>query len=147
MHWYLEVLKKYAQFDGRARRKEYWFFALFNCLIGFVIMLIASLVIGATGVRADDPAAAGFLASYFAGMGIVGLYSLAVLIPGLAVTVRRLHDTNRSGWWILISFVPVVGGIILLIFMLTDSQPGPNQYGPNPKGVEGYGGLTTAASI
>ena len=128
MHWYLEVLKKYAQFDGRARRKEYWFFALFNCLIGFVIMLIAGLVIGATGVRADDPAAAGFLASYFAGMGIVGLYSLAVLIPGLAVTVRRLHDTDRSGWWMLIALVPYVGSIVLLIFALLKGTPGPNRY-------------------
>jgi uncharacterized membrane protein YhaH (DUF805 family) len=138
MNWYLEVLKKYAQFDGRSRRKEYWFFALFNCLVGLVLGMLGGLTMAFSG-HADNP-------SYsFLGLGLVCLYSLAVLIPGLAVTVRRLHDTGRSGWWIFISFVPFVGGIILLIFMLQDSHPGPNQYGPNPKGIEGFGQLTPAA--
>jgi len=122
MDWYLEVLKKYAVFSGRARRKEYWFFTLFSVIIS----LILTFVDAAMGFR-DEKSGWGPLS---------GLYSLAVLIPSLAVCVRRLHDTGRSGWWILISLIPCVGGIILLIFLIQDSEPGPNQYGPNPKAAE-----------
>src|SRR3954468_7338693 len=119
MNWYVEVLKKYAVFSGRARRKEYWMFFLFNLIITFVLILIDSLM----GTISPQ-----------SGLGLLsGLYSLAVLIPSIAVTIRRLHDTGRSGWWILISLVPVLGGIVLLIFMVLDSEPGANQYGPNPK--------------
>ncbi len=122
MNWYLEVLKKYAVFSGRARRKEYWMFILFNIIITAVLALIDSLI--GTVIRQ-------------AGFGLLqGLYSLAVLLPTLAVTVRRLHDTGRTGWWILIGLIPVIGGIVLLIFMLLDSEPGENQYGPNPKTEE-----------
>ena len=113
MNWYLEVLKKYAVFGGRARRKEYWMFFLFNFIITVVLGLIEGLV--------DGP-------------GIVGsLYSLAVLIPGIAVSVRRLHDIGRCGWWMLIGLVPLVGAIVLLIFMVQDGQQGENQYGYSPK--------------
>lgn len=113
MNWYLEVLKKYAVFSGRARRKEYWMFILFN----FIIVLGLGVVEGLAG-----------------GPGVLGsLYSLAVLIPSIAVSVRRLHDTNRSGWWLLIGVVPLIGAIVLLIFVVQDSQPGENRYGPNPK--------------
>ena len=115
MNWYLEVLKKYAVFNGRARRKEYWMFVLFNFIIDSVLGLLERLV---------------------GGPGIVALlYSLAVLIPGIAVSVRRLHDTNRSGWWLFIVFVPIIGWIVLLVFMVQDGKPGENQYGPNPKAV------------
>ncbi len=118
MSWYLEVLKKYAVFDGRARRKEYWMFFLINLLISVVLIAIDSLI----GTFSQT------------GFGLPqGLYSLAVLIPSIAVTVRRLHDIGRTGWWILIGLIPVIGGIVLLIFMVLDSQPGVNQYGPNPK--------------
>ena len=118
MNWYVEVLKKYAVFSGRARRKEYWYFLLFNIIIGFVLGLIE----GTTGLARKNP------------QSILGLiYSLAVLLPGLAVSVRRLHDTGRSGWLVLIALVPFVGGIILLVFMAQDGTPGENQYGPNPK--------------
>jgi len=113
MNWYIEVLKKYAVLSGRARRKEYWMFFLFNVIIGLVLGFIEALA-GGPGV-------------------IAGIYSLAVLIPGVAVFVRRLHDTGRSGWWFFIAFVPLVGGIILLVYMVQDSQQGDNQYGPNPK--------------
>ena len=113
MNWYLKVLKKYAVFSGRAQRKEYWMFFLFNFIIAFVL---------------------GFVEGLAGGPGVLGsLYGLAVLIPGIAVSVRRLHDTNRSGWWLLISVVPFIGGIVLLIFMVGDSQPDDNRYGPNPK--------------
>ena len=119
MSWYLEALRKYAVFGGRARRKEYWMFFLINFIISVVLILI-DISIGTFSYQAD----VGVLQS---------LYSLAVLIPGLAVTVRRLHDTGRTGWWILISLIPVIGGLVLLVFLVLDSEPGGNRYGPNPK--------------
>jgi uncharacterized membrane protein YhaH (DUF805 family) len=113
MNWYLDVLKKYAVFDGRARRKEYWMFFLFNIIIAFALGIIEGII---------------------GGPGVVGaIYGLAVLLPGIAVGVRRLHDTNRSGWWLLIGLVPLIGAIVLIVFFVQDSQPGDNQYGPNPK--------------
>lgn len=113
MDWYLAVLKKYADFSGRARRKEYWMFALINFLITLVIGVLASM------------------ASAFTVLGWI--YALAVLIPGIAVTVRRLHDTGRSAWMLLIALIPLVGAIVLIVFLCQDSAPGNNEYGPNPK--------------
>jgi len=111
MHWYLKALKQYAVFSGRARRSEYWFFALFSFLISLVLMIL----------------------DVVAGIGFLGLlYSLATLLPGLGVTIRRLHDTGRSGWWLLIGLVPL-GFIVLIVFAVQDSQPNANQYGANPK--------------
>jgi len=119
--WYLEVLKKYPVFDGRARRKEYWMFVLINFLITVVLILI-DILIGTFSPQT--------------GVGLLqGLYALAVLIPFIAVTVRRLHDTGRSGWSMLIGLIPIIGAIVLLIFMVLNSEPGANQYGPNPKDV------------
>lgn len=121
MNWYLEVLKKYAVFSGRARRKEYWYFFLFSLIISIVL----AVVDGVTGSFSAE-----------AGVGLLGgIYALAVLIPGLAVSVRRLHDTGRSGWWLLIALIPVIGAIVLLVFMVLEGKPGTNQYGSNPKGV------------
>ena len=118
MNWYLDVLKKYTVFEGRAHRTEFWMFALFNFLISIGLSIIDNVIGTAT--------TSGGLLS--------GLYSLAVLIPALAVGARRLHDTGRSGWWQLIGLLPCVGWIVLIIFYVQDSQPGANQYGPNPKG-------------
>jgi len=115
MNWYLGVLKKYAEFNGRARRMEYWMFALFNFIIAIVLNVLTTII--------GEPVL----------IAIPALYSLFVLIPGLAVTIRRLHDTGRSGWWILIVLVPVIGGLVLLVFMFLDSDAGDNEYGPNPK--------------
>jgi uncharacterized membrane protein YhaH (DUF805 family) len=114
MNWYLEVMKKYAVFSGRARRKEYWMFFLFNCIIAFVI----GFVMGFIGALLGIGATLSNLVSV--------IYSLAVLVPGIAVGVRRMHDIGRSGWWILFPFVN-------LVFLCLDSQPGDNEYGPNPK--------------
>jgi uncharacterized membrane protein YhaH (DUF805 family) len=125
MNWYFEVLKKYAVFSGRARRMEYWMFALFNSIISIVLAIL--------------DAALGF-SDKGGGGPLGGLYSLAVLIPGLAVSVRRLHDIGRSGWWLFIGLIPCVGVIVLLVFMVQDSDPGENQYGPNPKAELPYGG-------
>ena len=113
MNWYLSVLKKYAVFTGRARRQEYWMFLLFNIII-MVVLAVIEVVIGTWGI-----------------LGMV--YALAVLLPSIGVTIRRLHDTDRTGWWILIALVPAIGAIVLLIFMLLDGQASDNQYGPNPK--------------
>ena len=118
MRWYLTVLRKYSVFGGRAQRNEYWMFALINA----VVVLGLGLVNGLTG--ADVPA-------------IPLFYTLAVVLPGLAVTVRRLHDTNRSGWWLLILFVPIVGAIILLLFMGTPGGETPNRFGASPKAIGG----------
>lgn len=142
MNYYLDVLRKYAVFGGRARRREYWFFALFNLIASAVLGLLDNLLgtpmipladfalpLGMTG-----PGSAAVPEDVFT-IGLLSLlYGLAVFIPGLAVTVRRLHDVGRSGWWLLLAFVPVVGGIVLFVFTLIDSQPGENRYGPNPKG-------------
>jgi uncharacterized membrane protein YhaH (DUF805 family) len=115
MEWYLKVLRQYADFNGRARRKEYWMFVLFN----FIFVVIANLL------------------DYMFGTLYVfsGIYALAMLIPGLAVSVRRLHDVGKSGWMLLVVFIPVIGGIWLFVLTLLDSQPGNNQYGDNPKAV------------
>ena len=113
MNWYLKVLKKYAVFNGRARRKEYWMF--------FLYYIIIAIVLGVVEVILGSP-------------GVIGtLYSLALLIPWIAVTVRRLHDTGRTGWWSLIGLVPIIGAIVLLVFTVQDSKSGQNQYGTNPK--------------
>ena len=112
------MLKKYAVFSGRARRKEYWMFLLFHIIIIIALGVIESIV-GTNSV-------------------IALFYMLAILLPGLAVTVRRLHDTGKSGWWLLIGLVPLIG-IVILVFMVQDGQAGDNQYGPNPK-------VTTAAA-
>ena len=119
MNWYLHVLKNYATFSGRARRKEYWIFFLISALISIVLTLL-DILLGTYSVE------------YEAGL-FSGLYSLLILIPSIAVVVRRLHDTDRSGWWILISLIPLIGVIVLFVFMCLDSQPGTNRFGANPK--------------
>ena len=119
MNWYLDVLRKYAVFRERARRREYWLFFL----VSTIIFVGLSIIDVATGTF--SPAVS---------IGLLGgLYSLATLIPGIAVTVRRLHDTDRSGWWLLIGVIPVIGALALFIFLVLDSQPGENRYGPSPK--------------
>lgn len=128
MEWYLAVLKKYAVFDGRARRKEYWYFVLFNFLIALGL-LIAGAIIGAT-LTGTDSAAFPVIT-----LVPVSLYGLAMIIPSIAVTVRRLHDIGFSGWWYLITLIPG-GSVVLFIFSLLDTKPGSNQYGPDPKASE-----------
>jgi uncharacterized membrane protein YhaH (DUF805 family) len=116
MDWYLVVLKKYADFSGRAQRREYWMFVLINILIS-----IAIWVLGMVGGRL------GLLIG-----GVSLLYSLAILVPSIAVGVRRLHDTGRSGWTLLLGLIPLVG-ILLVVFLCQDSTPGANRYGSHPK--------------
>jgi len=119
MNWYLTVLKKYAVFSGRARRKEYWMFFLFN----MIFLILAAILDNVFGTAIEG---IGYGLFYI-------LYGLAVLIPGLAVSVRRLHDVGKSGWMLFIALIPIIGAIWLLVLMVTDSNPGENKYGPNPK--------------
>lgn len=116
----------YADFNGRARRSEYWFWYLFTTLV-----MIVGLVVLSASIEPKSPSPVpGFVL-----MGL-GLFFLATALPGLAVTVRRLHDTGKSGWWILLGMIPG-GPVVLVVFMLLDSQPGDNRFGPSPKGGGG----------
>lgn len=112
--YYLSVFKNYAGFGGRARRAEFWWFTLLGEIAAIVLAVVDNVI-------SDH--------------GIVGdLYSLATLVPSLAVTFRRLHDTDRSAWWILFGLIPIVGWITMLVFLCQDGTQGPNRYGPSPKG-------------
>jgi len=126
MKWFLDALKnKYATFEGRARRAEYWYFVLFYAL-SIVALAIVDGVVGTFGEEI--------------GIGLLsGIFVLATFVPTLAVTVRRLHDTDRSGWWVLLDLVPFIGVLVLFVFTVLDGQPGANRFGPNPKGVLGPG--------
>lgn len=171
MEWMLMPLKRYADFSGRSRRTEYWMWVLFQFLIGAAVMVIMFAFVGSAILSGDVGSAMAMggiaLIIYF----LYALWSLVCLIPGLAVTVRRLHDTDRSGWWIMILFGPyllmivgtfmtassvgsggdgmmgamlsmiaglcvLVGGLVLLVFMVLEGTKGPNRFGPDPKGAD-----------
>jgi len=119
MDYYLKVLKNYAVFEGRARRKEYWLFLLFNILI-LIVLSILDQILGTF----DSETKKGFISS---------VYSLAVIIPSIAVSIRRLHDTDKTGWWLLLNLIPLFGSLVLLIFFISDSQRETNRFGVNPK--------------
>ncbi len=114
MSWFLAALNKYADFSGRARRKEYWFFFLFYLLIYIALIALAYVL--------------GNIAQI-----LILIFVLAMIVPSLSVGVRRLHDIDRTGWWLLISLVPLIGAIVLLVFAVMDGTPGENRFGPNPK--------------
>ena len=111
------VTRNYANFSGRATRSEYWGFVLFSCLAYFVIAFVLALLGGS-----EDEINT-----------IIGLLGLALFLPSLAVAVRRLHDTDRSGWWLLLGLIPFVGAVVLLVFYCQDSRAADNRYGANPK--------------
>jgi uncharacterized membrane protein YhaH (DUF805 family) len=118
MQWYLHVLRQYTVFTGRARRTEYWMFTLVSVIIAIVLAVLDNLL----GL------------AVIPGTGVLGLiYSLAVLLPSLGVSIRRLHDTGRTGWWLLIGLIPLVGAIVLIVFLATPGAVGSNSYGPDPK--------------
>ena len=113
-NYFIQALtKKYAQFNGRARRKEYWGFMLFDILFELAIQIITAVI--------EIP--------------IAGLYTLAVLLPGIAVAVRRMHDIGKSGWWFLIALIPIIGPIWFIILAATPGVAGPNQFGDDPKAL------------
>lgn len=115
--FYMQALQNWNDFGGRARRSEYWYFTLGNIIISFLITF---------GIGAVSESLAGIVSV---------LFSLLLIVPGIAVSIRRLHDTGKSGWFLLIGLIPFVGGIILIVFFATEGTPGSNQYGPNPKGM------------
>lgn len=122
-----QPLKKYAEFSGRARRSEYWLFTLFIILVEIAYFVLLSVLGGGLGKGQMNGL----------GMALSGLYFLFVLgiiVPSLAVSFRRLHDTDRSAWWLLISLVPFVGGLVLFIFTVLPGTTGANKFGPDPKG-------------
>ena len=131
---YKSMFKKYAQFNGRSRRSEYWLASVMNMIIvmAFYFIMFIPMMIDITNNGEPSGLTAGI-------MGIFGLlmfaYAMAILVPSLAMSVRRLHDTGRSGWFLLLNLIPYIGGIIIFVFSVLDSQPGANQYGPNPKGL------------
>jgi len=116
-NWKLVVLERYAKFDGRAGRGEFWWFALANILVYLALLILAQI----SGL---------FLVLYF-------LYALAVIVPSIAVAIRRLHDTDKSGWLLLLGFVPLIGVIILLVFYIQEGTAGPNQFGPGAEPAAG----------
>ncbi|SHG84855.1 DUF805 domain-containing protein [Flagellimonas flava] len=118
MKWYLKVLKQYADFKGRARRKEFWMFILFNMIFGTAAMVLDN-IIGLSGEMPIGP--------------VYGLYILGMILPNLAVTIRRLHDIGKKWTWIFVGLIPAIGGIWLLLLLVKDSEAGVNQFGPNPK--------------
>ena len=129
-YWKRCVFEKYADFGGRARRSEYWYFALGNFLIGIGLMIVMRVFAAINDTLAIIP------------MLAYAVFALGTIIPGIAVAVRRMHDTGKSGWMLLLGLIPLVGGIIVLVFMVQDSQYQANQWGPNPKSDApgGYGG-------
>lgn len=123
MAWYLLAWQRATDFSGRSRRTEYWMFQLFNFLLALALGLLA-FAAGALSSEQDG----------FSVFGIsLGVFGLVSFIPALSITVRRLHDIGKSGWWYLIAFVPLIGGLVLFVFTLLDSDPDRNEYGPNPK--------------
>jgi uncharacterized membrane protein YhaH (DUF805 family) len=118
-------LNKYVDFTGRARRSEYWYFVVFNLLVRIVLGIIDGILFSQMAQSGYGP--------------LSSLAGLALLLPGLAVTARRLHDTDRSGWWMLLGFVPIVGWIVLIIWYATAGTPGPNRFGEDPKRATSFG--------
>lgn len=134
MKWYLKALRQYADFSGRARRTEYWMFVLFNFIFSIVAVGLDYML--GFGLSLSDEYGDTVQIPY----GYIFIaYTLAMLIPGLAVAVRRLHDVGKSGWMLLVGLIPLIGGIWLLVLYCTDSQDGSNKWGDNPKsdGTEG----------
>jgi uncharacterized membrane protein YhaH (DUF805 family) len=133
MDWMLMPLRRYADFSGRSRRKEYWMFTLFILLVYAVLGTLIAM--GGVFSSMGDPGATpqiGVLG--WLGIGLLGIFALGIFIPALAVIVRRLHDQDKSGWFILLQFIPYIGGIVLLVFMCIDGTKGENRFGPDPKG-------------
>lgn len=119
MNWYLKCLRQYADFSGRARRKEYWMFVLFNIIFAFILGVMDGII--------------GWVSTEI-GLGVLGgIYSLGIFIPGLAVCVRRLHDIGKSGWSYLFILIPIVGCIMVLVWFCREGENDRNEWGPNPK--------------
>lgn len=116
LYWYIDMWKNATNFDGRSRRKAYWMVVLVNFVISFILATLSVF--------------------FWIFDVITTIYCIALILPGISLGIRRLHDIGKSGWWLLIGFVPIIGAVVLLIFYCMDSVPGENEYGPNPKEVD-----------
>nr|WP_318963260.1 DUF805 domain-containing protein [Sphingosinicella flava] len=133
MEWMLLPLKRYAEFSGRSRRKEYWMFTLFLFLVNIAAGLVLSLVMGGAAMSDGD---GGIMAALGGSLLLLAILGLVFLIPSIAVGVRRLHDQDKSGWFLLLGLIPYLGAIVLIVMMCLSGTPGPNRYGPDPKAGE-----------
>jgi uncharacterized membrane protein YhaH (DUF805 family) len=122
MYWYLKVLRHYADFSGRARRKEFWYFSLVSFIVNLVVVGIDVVIVEPLGMTFENDVGP-----------LTFLYQLAVLVPSLAVSVRRIQDLDRTGWWLALILVPFIGWLVLLAFFVTKGTTSPNHYGPDPK--------------
>ena len=128
MEWMLMPYRRYADFSGRSRRKEYWMFALLQAIIAIVLLIVMFTLGGLSGSGGTSFGPMGML-----GAGLLVIWGLATIIPSIAVQVRRFHDQDKSGWMVLIGFIPYIGGIIVFVFMCLAGTAGPNRFGPDPK--------------
>lgn len=128
MEWMVMPLKRYADFSGRSRRKEYWMFVLLQLIIIFGISIVGVVFGGfSPEMSGGMPVGGGLM------LGLFSLYFLAIIIPSIAVQVRRFHDQDKSGWFVLLNFIPYIGGLIVLVFMCLDGTRGKNRFGEDPK--------------
>ena len=135
MDWMLMPLRRYADFTGRSRRKEYWMYVLFLIIV-FIVLGMLDSALGLGGSSSSSMSTSGERIGGAASMhgGVLTIIAwLATLVPSIAVGIRRLHDTDRSGWWLLIALIPLIGGIVLLVFTVLEGTRGPNRFGPDPK--------------
>jgi uncharacterized membrane protein YhaH (DUF805 family) len=133
--WALEPFRRYADFRGRSRRSEFWWYSLIIATFAFVVFFIVGIVLAVSGVSSQVMSGLTTL--------LVVVWLFGTFLPSLAVSVRRLHDTGRSGWWTLLALIPL-GGLVLLVFHFQDSQPASNKWGPNPKNVGAMAGVSDA---
>lgn len=134
MNQFFDVIKyRYAKFNGRARRKEYWMFQLFYNIFLILIGLITGI-----GLYSYNTGESPVLGPILMGIGsiVLVIFVFGLMVPNLAVTIRRLHDINKSGWWILVGLIPYIGPLVLFVFCCLDSPSGTNKYGPNPKCID-----------
>jgi len=136
MEWMLMPLKRYAEFSGRSQRQEYWMFVLFSCLL-YAAAAIVLIALGAMSEAGAGGGKEGPIWGFSIGIALIGLLYLGLFIPTLAVQVRRFHDQDLSGWFVLLGFIPYLGGLIMLVFMCIDGTAGTNRFGPDPKGRGG----------
>jgi uncharacterized membrane protein YhaH (DUF805 family) len=132
MEWMLLPFKRYADFEGRSRRMEYWMYQVFTMLVYVVFIMILLAGIPWTEMEANPDAKPGALT--WIGGGLAVLWYLFTFIPDIAVTVRRFHDQDQSGWMYLLRFIPYLGGLVVMVFMFLDGQRNENRFGPDPKG-------------
>lgn len=136
MEWMLMPYRRYADFSGRSRRKEYWMFILFTAIVYAVLATL--LFAGGFRMSAATGEPSSGMLVWVAG-GLFLLFVLVSFIPALAASVRRLHDQDKSGWFLLLQFIPYVGGIIIIVLMCIDGTKGENRFGPDPKGAQNLG--------